>query len=498
MLTELLPLWQRIEAFELDDDAAAAPLSSRLARDNRWPVPFARRAIQEYKRFILLAMCAGHPVTPSDAVDQVWHLHLTYTVSYWEHLCQGVLGVPLHHGPSRGGPQEAERYRNDYERTLESYRRLFGEPAPEDLWPPAAERFGQDLTHVRLRACDYWLLKKPRARSRAALAALRGAGPVGLLWLGCLLLVVPAIVYASGPAYLVWHALLSSASLLLVWRLRGGPRRARSASEPSTDDDSDETNELAFLAGGPERVLQVALVELVASGALSFDARASRLSRSGAAPAHASPIARRVHEHVGPGLGVRETFAAAPVIVASFARSLRRRGLIPACSGAEAALLLVPVLLASVRIALGLIRGAAVGFLVLASLAGVLLALAFYIRSPRLTPLGPARLKALGARELSPERLPRATSAPAEYDPLLAWNVALSGPVILAGTDLEPLTELRPPPPTAASARDAGGCSGGCAPGAGGVSPDGGAGGCSAGGCGAGGCGGCGGGGCGG
>ena len=30
----------------------------------------ARRVIREYKRFTFLAMEAGHPVTPSDPVDQ--------------------------------------------------------------------------------------------------------------------------------------------------------------------------------------------------------------------------------------------------------------------------------------------------------------------------------------------------------------------------------------------------------------------------------------------
>ncbi|MEK6230809.1 MAG: hypothetical protein N2A42_03075 [Luteolibacter sp.] len=33
----------------------------------------------EYKRFVALAMLAGHPVTPSEEVDQAWHLHLVYT-----------------------------------------------------------------------------------------------------------------------------------------------------------------------------------------------------------------------------------------------------------------------------------------------------------------------------------------------------------------------------------------------------------------------------------
>jgi hypothetical protein len=36
-----------------------------------------------------------HIVTPSEQVDQVWHLHLTYTRSYWDEFCPNVLGQPF-------------------------------------------------------------------------------------------------------------------------------------------------------------------------------------------------------------------------------------------------------------------------------------------------------------------------------------------------------------------------------------------------------------------
>jgi hypothetical protein len=133
-------LWQRLEAFELDDADAAYPWSQRLARENGWSHPLALRVAAEYKRFLFLACAAGHPVTPSEEVDAAWHLHLLYTRSYWEELCPEVLGRPLHHGPTRGGRQEGEKFHDWYQRTLESYRRFFGEP-PADIWPKAEERF---------------------------------------------------------------------------------------------------------------------------------------------------------------------------------------------------------------------------------------------------------------------------------------------------------------------------------------------------------------------
>ena len=78
---EVQALWEKLEGFQLDDNNAVLDFSARLSKENGWSREFTTRAIQEYKRFLLLAMHAGHPVTPGEAVDQVWHLHLVYTRS---------------------------------------------------------------------------------------------------------------------------------------------------------------------------------------------------------------------------------------------------------------------------------------------------------------------------------------------------------------------------------------------------------------------------------
>ena len=69
------------------------------------PSKYTDRVIEEYRKFLYLLASAGHPVTPSDQVDQAWHLHLTYTRSYWEDLCEKTIGKPLHHGPTKGGAE---------------------------------------------------------------------------------------------------------------------------------------------------------------------------------------------------------------------------------------------------------------------------------------------------------------------------------------------------------------------------------------------------------
>ena len=141
--------------------------------------------LTKYRRFMCLAVVAGHGVTPSDQVDQVWHLHLTYTRTYWERFCPDALGTPVHHGPTRGGPQEAATYRDWYVRTLESYRRVFGEDPPVDIWPPVSVRFGEDLRFERVNTTRHWIIRKPGGPTtrRLGIAAVGviGVGLAGLL-----------------------------------------------------------------------------------------------------------------------------------------------------------------------------------------------------------------------------------------------------------------------------------------------------------------------------
>ena len=137
------PLWQALSGYEVGPVDAELSFTRRLARENGWSARQAARFFEEYRRFLYLAVTAAHPVTPSDAVDQAWHLHLTYTRDYWERLCPEVLGRALHHGPTRGGREEGARFFEQYAQTLRSYEAAFGS-APEDIWPDARRRLGID------------------------------------------------------------------------------------------------------------------------------------------------------------------------------------------------------------------------------------------------------------------------------------------------------------------------------------------------------------------
>jgi hypothetical protein len=160
-------LWVRLQDIAFDDLDSAFPFTARLARDNGWSLGFARRAVEEYRRFVYLAMVGAREATPSDEVDQVWHLHLTYTRHYWGPFA-AALGAPLHHGPTKGGAAEQARYSNAYAATLALYTEEFGAAPPADLWPAPEKRFS-DASHMqRLNVKRHLVISKSRAAAGAA------------------------------------------------------------------------------------------------------------------------------------------------------------------------------------------------------------------------------------------------------------------------------------------------------------------------------------------
>lgn len=108
-----------------------------LARQQGWTGRFADRVTDEYRRFLYLAATAGFEVTPSLAVDEAWHLHLRLP-HYREVLCGRILGRPLDHLPGTGTAEDDARCAGQYEETLALYERVFGKPAPRDIWPRPA------------------------------------------------------------------------------------------------------------------------------------------------------------------------------------------------------------------------------------------------------------------------------------------------------------------------------------------------------------------------
>jgi len=262
-------LWARIAAHPFED-ARALDFTGRLAADMGWSRAQAKGAVEEYRRFCFLAVTGTEPATPSEEVDAVWHLHLTYSRDYWSVWCPQVLERPLHHDPTGGGPAEDARYHGQYARTLARYETAFGPPDPA-FWPGTAARFGPRPRYRMVDTHRVWLLPRPSALRRVAPAA-------------CLLLCLPtgALALPSTPLdwrgpeflglYLPLALLAVAASFALAVRLRFAPGRAALAGAPTLD-----PLEAALLAGGPGRVADLVALILVTSGSASVERFRGRL-----------------------------------------------------------------------------------------------------------------------------------------------------------------------------------------------------------------------------
>lgn len=82
--------------------------------------------MEEYRRFLFRSVVMDHIVTPSEEVDQFWHMQICYTKSYWNELCEKALIRPLHHNQIFGGEYEIQKYRQCYLDSLKSYESYFG------------------------------------------------------------------------------------------------------------------------------------------------------------------------------------------------------------------------------------------------------------------------------------------------------------------------------------------------------------------------------------
>lgn len=172
-------VWKKIAGLKFDNEHADLPFSKRLARENRWPHWFALDVIEEYRKFLYLIERAPHPVTPSIEVDQVWHLHLIYSEFYWEDFAKGMPVKP-HHGPTRGGNDEDNKFIDWYAKTLESYEQIFGNKPPIHIWPSKEERFRANQSWAWIDASKHFIID-------------RNAGYVYILFIIFLMILVATI-----------------------------------------------------------------------------------------------------------------------------------------------------------------------------------------------------------------------------------------------------------------------------------------------------------------
>jgi uncharacterized protein (TIGR04222 family) len=476
--TELL---DRILAFNIDGhEPVALPFVARLARENGWSRSYADRVLYEYKRYMFLAATSSEPVCPSEDVDAAWHLHLTYTRNYWKRFCGEVLGTPLHHDPTRGGAAEADKHLHMYERTLATYRAMFGTEPPADIWPPAVQRFGQDLKHRMVNTAHNWVIPKDPIKR------ILGITAAGLT----VAAFVPGCVGGNfNPFDLVGANFLTFLIPVMIAAVCVGrvirSRMRMTGPQPSDDDVSLTWEQVAYLSGGYPRLITAAIARLVENGAAVLSEDKSRIVPGPYRPSDsfspvervvltALPLARTPTDMKQLNALVQSEFDSQAVLLEQegFVLSLSRRTGI--YLGSAMPLLLVLLLLAVPRLVMGIESHKPVGYLlatiVIGGFTGMFLSL-----------IGTCRLSKRGENLLVRLR--------GQHDDLRTGSdygmagstglaVALFGTAVLTVSGMNALEAWFPRQTSKAQNGCGSGCGGGC-----------GGGGCGGGGCG-GGCGG--------
>lgn len=159
-------LWNRIRVYSFAEISPNRPFEERLKDEMGWDDSMVEQAIDEYRRFLFLAVTSPHSVVPCDIVDAVWHLHLQYTKSYWSDLCRHVLRKELHHEPFRNSGEEIF-LEESYASTMLSYRAVFGDP-PKSIWGTTAKAIRAAKKHdVRIEYRTVYKGGKPSERRPA-------------------------------------------------------------------------------------------------------------------------------------------------------------------------------------------------------------------------------------------------------------------------------------------------------------------------------------------
>lgn len=477
-------LLARVLSFDIDGEPVALPFAARLAREHGWSRSYAERVVTEYKRYLFLAATGIAPVCPSEEVDAAWHLHLTYTKSYWGRLCGEVLNRPLHHEPTKGGPAEGEKHLAMYAATLARYREAFGCDAPADIWPDANTRFGVSTRQRVVNTARNWVVPKAPVKRAAQLAAA----------LALVTVATPGCEGGPNPFTLKNNDFILVLAVTVIGAACVGRviRSALRTPNPLPEDDERRLDwqETAYLAGGGSRLTSATVARLVGRGLAKVSVDSKTLSATGSAPDDTTAVERAV---LGALPVTNELTALSPVqkaVEAVFAKDAERLdadGLtLPMARQVGISMMaLIPVALvmfclALPRIIMGVDNNRPTNNLFITSFLGIVLGTA-------ITLLGSLRLSNRGVAVLAKQKeqnesLKTGTNWESGGDAGMA--VALFGTAVLAGSVVAPLQAWYPRQTSEASSS---GCSSGCGSGCGGGGDGGGGGGCGGGGCGGGG-----------
>ena len=485
-------LWDRLSSIPLNAAGASFSFSKRLAKENGWSHRYSERVVEEYRRFLFLCMVADHTCCPSDQVDQAWHLHLTYTRSYWNDLCRDTLKRPLHHEATKGGPAEHKKHTALYDHTLASYQAFFGKPAPSDIWPETNFRFGKHIHFRRVNVRSHWVIPRPDTALRRLNKAV--AGSVSGIALTALLVPLAAGEWnpfdLRGPQFLMLFVAMYVFGLIAALAVR----RSLYLGRPGAERNELTPYEAACLAHNPTVAIGAAVCRLahdehlrVIPASTSGDSSENRFVAARPLDVNADAFEQSVYNAAtcyDDGVTFRDLHASTLTAADQINESLRERELKPTNEShplrlLPSAIMFTVFFFGAVKIAVGINRNRPVGFLVVLAIVALVTAFVVFRRPARTS----AGTSALQQYEKKAKKLKPKVKTGNLSGEQLALAVGVYGLAMIATPHLMGIHDAwRSTFPPSTGMGGSGGCS---ASGCGGS-------GCG-GGCGGGGCGGCGG-----
>jgi len=127
-------LWDQLTSRFGHTTPSEKAFAGKIARKHGWKMPFALRALTEYKKFVFLGVTGDFMVTPSKIIDVVWHEHLLFSKAYRD-FCNEVLGQAFDHYPELiSADEQTARFNSQYMETIMTYKKEFGLEPPEEIW----------------------------------------------------------------------------------------------------------------------------------------------------------------------------------------------------------------------------------------------------------------------------------------------------------------------------------------------------------------------------
>jgi hypothetical protein len=127
-------MWDKITEMFGGTDASTKAFADKISRKHQCSLSYAIKAVNEYKKFLYLAVISDFHVTPSQAIDKVWHEHILFTQAYGI-FCKEIIEYELNHHPELLPVEEqTERYHAQYLSTIELYIKEFDKLPPANVW----------------------------------------------------------------------------------------------------------------------------------------------------------------------------------------------------------------------------------------------------------------------------------------------------------------------------------------------------------------------------